>query len=349
MNYLNNKTVRSSNIELLRILAMLMIIGLHYWGAGVSTIAENNSNRLIYNLSESICICGVNLFVIITSWFSVEQNKINFEKIVKLLIEVAFWGIVSLFLGYLMGWQTIDITMMVKVTIPYFWKSRWFVEAYVILIMLIPFINAGLRTINKSQHGFLLAITFSLFILWPSFLPNPPIDDFGYGFVHFISLYILVSYIKRFLNRLPSKLICLIFFCASVVLVFWQSWYNIATCWMYNNIFVVLEAVFLFLFFVQLNVKSQSINTLASVSFGVFLIHSDRLFFGKLIYENIFHADFYAQGPMIKLIINFILCLPIFYFGCFMLESIRIIFFKYTIYRMLKNIRLLKTITIFEK
>lgn len=341
--------MRNSNIELLRIVAMLMIIGLHYWGVDISTIAKNHSNSLVYNLTESICICGVNIFVIITSWFSVEQNKINLEKIAKLLIEVAFWGIVSLFLGHLMGWQTFNTTMIIKVIIPYLWKSRWFVEAYVILIMLIPFINAGLKTINKKQHGLLLGITSSLFILWPSFLPNPPIDDFGYSFVHFINLYILVSYIKRFSNVLPSKLFCLVFFCISVTLVFLQSLYGIATCWMYDNIFVVLEAISLFLFFVQLKFKSQTINLLASVSFGVFLIHSDPLFFGRLVYEDIFQAKFYAQGAMIKLIINFILCLPIFYLGCFILESIRIILFKYTIYKILKRLHFPQTITIFEK
>lgn len=341
--------MRNSNIELLRIVAMLMIIGLHYWGADISTIAKNHSNSLVYNLTESICICGVNLFVIITSWFSVEQNKINLEKIAKLLIEVAFWGIISLYLGHLMGWQDFTPTMIIKVIIPYLWNNRWFVEAYIILIMLIPFINAGLRTINKKQHSLLLGITSSLFILWPSFLPNPPIDDFGYGFVHFINLYILTSYIKRFSNVLPSKLFCLVIFFSSFALILWQSLHGIATSWMYNNIFVVLESISLFLIFIQFDFKSPIVNLLASTSFGVFLIHSDRLFFGRFVYENILHANYYAQGSTTSLVINFILCLPIFYLICFLLELIRIKLFRYTIDQILKRIHFLKTLTIFEK
>lgn len=341
--------MRNSNIELLRILAMLMIIGLHYWGGGVSDIAERHSNGLIYQASESLCICGVNLFVMITSWFSTEQNKINFLKIAKLLIEVAFWGIICLLLGFLVGWQTLDLVSITKAVIPYLWNNRWFVEAYVIFIMLIPFINAALFHIEKKQHGWLLMITFTLFILWPSFLPNPPIDDYGYGFLHFISVYILISYIRRFCRIIRYKLLYFIGFVLSFILILYQSLRGIPTCWMYNNIFVVLEALFLFLFFIQFDFRSRIVNLLASGAFGVFLIHSDRLFFGRWVYLDIFHANIYALGNAMGLVINFVFCLLVFYLGCFLLEMCRLKIFEYSVDRILDKCSFLNTVLIFKK
>lgn len=340
--------MRKSNIELLRILAMLMIIGLHYWGIGTSTIAENHSNALVYRICESFCICGVDLFVIITSWFSTEQNKINFLKIFRLLIEVSFWGIVSLFLAYCVREGPFDLVSIIKVSVPYLWKGRWFVEAYVIFIILIPFVNVCLRNIGQKQHLWLLIISFVLFILWPSFLPNPPIDDYGYGFVHFLSLYILVSYIKRSYNIIGCKLMCIAAFIISFFLVLWQSLRDVSTCWMYNNIFVIFEALFLFLLFIQFDFKSHVINLLASVSFGVFLIHSDSLFFGPLVYFDIFHADVYAKGSATYLIVNFIICLPLFYLGCFVLEMFRSMLFKYSIDKVLNRFVSLKTLSVYK-
>lgn len=341
--------MRKSNIELLRILAMLMIIGLHYWGFGTSTIAENHSNVLTYRICESFCICGVDLFVIITSWFSTEQNKINLLKIVRLLVEVAFWGIVSLFLAYCIGSQTLNLVSILKAVVPYLWNNRWFVEAYVIFIILIPFMNVCLRNIERKQHLWLLIISFILFVLWPSFLPNPPIDDFGYGFVHFLSLYILVSYIKRSYNIIGCKLICLAAFILSFSLVLWQSLRGVSTCWMYNNIFVIFEALSLFLLFIQFDFKSRVINLFASVSFGVFLIHSDSLFFGPFVYFDIFHADLYAKGSAMYLLVNFIICLPLFYLGCFILEMFRLMLFKYSIDKVLEKFFILKTLTIYKQ
>ena len=57
---------RESNFELLRILAMFMIIGCHFFAyvnAGEFLSLEYKQNMYFFKVMQSFCICGVNLFV----------------------------------------------------------------------------------------------------------------------------------------------------------------------------------------------------------------------------------------------------------------------------------------------
>ena len=64
-------TMRNSNIELLRIVSMFMIIGLHYFngemGGGLLFVSQNSVNYWLTHIFESIFITGVNIFVCITA------------------------------------------------------------------------------------------------------------------------------------------------------------------------------------------------------------------------------------------------------------------------------------------
>ena len=62
--------MRKSNIELLRIILIIMIITLHYLNGGIGgALSNTNPNTFNYYLItfiESLCIVAVNVFIIIT-------------------------------------------------------------------------------------------------------------------------------------------------------------------------------------------------------------------------------------------------------------------------------------------
>lgn len=329
---------RESNIELLRILAMCMIISMHYWsnsGAFESLLFRHNpadvGNAVLFHLSESMCIGGVNLFVLITGFFSVRQQTIYWRKIMRLLVDVAFWGLVGLLLGSALGWTSLDPRSLVRVAIPYLWNNRWFVESYLILLLLIPFINLCLRQIRRSGHQMLLAVAVGLFVLWPSFLPNPPIDDFGYGFVHFITLYLTAAYIRLYVTKYPPASVCLLVAALATALIFAGAAYGFMVSWAYNFVLVLVQSVSLFLFFGQLSIRSSVINTLAGYSFGIFLIHSDSSFFAPFVYNRIFHASDAIHGQVWVLALNLTVCVVAFYLFCVVLEHGKRWLFRYSV------------------
>ena len=76
---MNNSKGRESNIELLRVLAMLGVILHHYnnpsIGGGLSFVKNGSLNYWILNIVESIFICAVNLFMVISAYFMASSNK----------------------------------------------------------------------------------------------------------------------------------------------------------------------------------------------------------------------------------------------------------------------------------
>lgn len=316
---------RESNFELLRILAMFMIIGCHFFAyvnAGEFLSLEYKQNMYFFKVMQSFCICGVNLFVLISGWFMVERNCINIRKIIDLILQVAWWGGIGFCLIVMSGRALFSVKELIKVMFPVITGGRWFVKAYIIYFLFIPFINLAISVMEKKAHEVLLLIMFILFCIWPTFFSFPPIDDYGYGFIHFVFLYVIVSYIKLYSKKLPHKLICLLGYIIFGGIITIESFVGISMAWGYNNIFVVFSALSLFLFFVQIEFYSKIVNILALCAFGVFLIHTDN-FFSELIFGMLFHSSERMYGNVIKFAITFFVCLFVFYIFGFLLEWIR--------------------------
>ena len=345
------KQQRKSNIELLRILAMLLIIDVHYFAscnAGAYTLPETG-NWWVYHVMESLGICGVNIFVLITGFFSLNQHEIRPRKMINLLLDVAFWGGLGYLLCMSVGWKGFDVKSIIKTILPILFGGRWFVKAYLVLLCLIPFINPILRALTKASYRKLLAILLLLFSFWPSFLPNPPIDDYGYSFVHFVVLYIIAGYIRLHVERYPAKGICVAGFFLSAAAVFLSSLFENGYAWAYNYVFVIAEAVFLLLLFAQLDIQSVWINRLASCAFGVFLIHTDG-FFSRLIYERLFHCSELMKGNALLFLLSSLASLPVFYLFGFLLESVKKKLFACTVDAWLNRIKWLnKPVVVTEK
>ena len=81
-----SKQERQSNIELLRIISMFGIIILHYnntlIGKAFTYAAGNEVNYNILFVLESIFICGVDLFMIISGYFMSFRSKRNVWKVI---------------------------------------------------------------------------------------------------------------------------------------------------------------------------------------------------------------------------------------------------------------------------
>lgn len=72
---------------------------------------------------------------------------------------------------------------------------------YIVLFLLIPFINILLNNIDKETYKKLLIVILLVFSLWDSIMSNKIIADSGYGIVNFIVLYIIGGYLKLHYNN----------------------------------------------------------------------------------------------------------------------------------------------------
>ena len=122
-----DRAKRQSNIELLRIIAACGVIILHYnnpnIGGGFAAVNDGSINQGILTFFESLSICAVNLYVLISGYFMRDSMKRDFLKPVELIaqliiIELAFCLIKELPKGSGLDFETV---------LEYFTPSYWFI------------------------------------------------------------------------------------------------------------------------------------------------------------------------------------------------------------------------------
>lgn len=335
------KKVRSSNFELLRILSMMMVIALHQNGMvnALAVLTPGSTNYYLAHAAEAISICSVDCFVLLSGYFMITQKETKLKKCLSLLVDVAFWGLLGYAMAFILWGERVGIKAIIIAILPYIKGGRWFVRDYVILMLLAPFLNTCLTRISKQSYRILLVVQLLLFSVWPSFLPNPPIDDYGYGFVHFIFLYSIAGYLRLHATKQRKIITYIGVFIGSVVLIFLSNLAGMAYAFAYNYVFVISAAVSLLLLFRGMQIQAKWINWLAACSFDAFVIHTTG-FFASLIYIRLFHLDTLMQGNSLWYLLGLLICPPVFYLFCAVLSQIKQAVFRCTVDRWINRLPL---------
>lgn len=86
---------RESNFELLRIIAMMMVLLVHanYLSLGRPTpeaISNAPFGSFIQSFAQQLCIICVNLFILISGWFKI---KVSFKGLASFLFQILFYNV----------------------------------------------------------------------------------------------------------------------------------------------------------------------------------------------------------------------------------------------------------------
>ena len=135
------RQARESNMELLRIVSMLMVLLLHanFLVFGTPTAADATCQPVATFLRlffESVSIVGVNLFVFISGWYGI---KAKVSRIAAFLFQVFFF--VAVCYGaevVVLGTNTFSFSYLFHLLRM---DSYWFAQAYLILYVLSPALN----------------------------------------------------------------------------------------------------------------------------------------------------------------------------------------------------------------
>ena len=164
------KIIRNTNIELLRIVSMVMIIAHHYVYYGVmqnynSEVAylayqqRSAINKLMAQLLLPGGIVGVGVFFLIMGYFGIQSNNIKIQQVVK---ETFLYSLIGLLVYVLCGiFGLVEITnsksSILSCLIPVASSTYWFITVYIIISMMKGFINSVVETIGggiKQYFGF---------------------------------------------------------------------------------------------------------------------------------------------------------------------------------------------------
>ena len=210
------KHKRQVNFELLRIVAMLMIITLHYLDKGgiLPTWIQEverplgglaSGPELMAMFLEAFCLPAVNVFVLLTGYFSCHNTRsfTSFRRIGGLWFTVIFYSAAIALLALASGLTAADdisVYFVTETLFPVLTNRYWFATSYLLLMLFAPFLRRGMEQLSGKEYGILLAALLGYFSLAKTivFFYRFPLDSGGYDVLWFMVLYLLGGYIARF-------------------------------------------------------------------------------------------------------------------------------------------------------
>ncbi len=307
------KSARMSNFEIIRIIAMFLIIfssalpyGATYQAGGGYdsvfvdlSITNIDAQHIIFTFLRYGGQIGDTLFVLCSAWFLVESSRFKLNKAIKMIFDSLLISLIGLGISlFLLRPSTLEI---IKSIFPMTFQLNWFVGCYIVYYLLHPLINRAISGLNQKNLG-LLAL--ALFIAYSVISVVYSAYYFTY-LVSFISIHILVFYVKKSkLYEIPKKnatIVCvvsaLVLFLVVIAIEFAGNFIgivhnnNLLLAKFYNPLIIVLC---LFLILSVSHSKpwfNTKVNYFSSLSLLVYLLHGNYflLTYGKYEIYLILH------------------------------------------------------------
>lgn len=194
------KQQRNSIVELLRILCILMVIAGHYYAHGIAYAMapftpENYSLRILaLQLISFGADIANDIFVIITGYYMINSVMKN-GRILKLFGQMIFyaWSIALIF--HLTGLEVFTAESLKAALLPFWSGENWFVTCYLLLCLLIPFLNPLIRTLEQKAFAKLLILLFIIRFIAP-LLGTETFWSTTHGLEQFVFLYFIGAYLR---------------------------------------------------------------------------------------------------------------------------------------------------------
>ncbi|WP_081664119.1 acyltransferase family protein [Bifidobacterium sp. AGR2158] len=344
---------RNSSIELLRIIAMLLIVAHHsivHNAFSVTAMPPSISAFLFLILqSETTGSIGVIVFFGISAWF-LSANKTpsvrsSLKRIWLTEREMLFyaWGI--LLLRVLSNHTMPTASLIAHSLLPGITGMWWYMTAYIVFLAFYPSLTVGLRHIGPRLHGVLCIITIAILGI-SGLSPINLLQIQAHNFMFFILLYIIISYYRWYLpilNMHITKLVLIVgltvFFIPIITLQILGITLHIEALRLHSAVFAgsgkasaLLIGFALFNIGIQKKFFSRIVNTIASTTLGVYLIHEDPFVRSPLWQYWLNFAPLTRQSAWVAIITAFGSIFATF-IACVFIDLMRQRLFAFTINR----------------
>lgn len=153
---------RQSNMELLRIIAMFMVMVLHadYWSIGTPISIDYQQNYIgasTRTIFQCLSIISVNVFICISGWFGIKPSV---KGLCSFIFQYCFFGILITSVMYVITGQHLNI-QYIRDCLLIGPDLLWFVKSYLGLYILALPLNYFVQHASKQQFAFILIAFFS--------------------------------------------------------------------------------------------------------------------------------------------------------------------------------------------
>ena len=291
------KKKRMANMEVLRILAMMMVVMLHYLSKGQVLPAMTGPlgiNGYVAWVLETMSIVAVNVYMLISGFFLTE-SKFRCTRLIQLVCQVLFYSLlvpVILMAVGVLSVNDLNLYKLLQYGLPVEMEQYWFAAAYVMLYLLTPILRCAVHHMQKTQLKVTIIILLLFWSVNKSLLPvRLTIDELGYDALWFVCVYLCAAYIRlygiKWFDKAGKGVLGYVAGCAGILgitlviralyLVTGKFEDFLIATYHYNHILNLFAAISLFYAFYHWRMKDGWLAAVAlkvaPYTFGVYLLH----------------------------------------------------------------------------
>ena len=345
------KKLRQSNFELMRIISMLFVV---MWHVILHSDLYNSTGVTKFILDALILfgVVHINSFVIVTGYFQCDK-EFKWSRFFQTFSIVWFYKALIALIFFIFITSTISNVELLKEIMPLDFRDYWYINCYLILYLLSPFINKLVINLEQKDFRKLLLLSFVLFSLIPLISNQGIILNDGYTLIQFVFMYLIGAYLKKYppdknihlKNYSKNKkqvlylfVLIFVFFVNFMLLIFSKTLIGINSSLlnevgtyifnnsrMYSNPLVIIQSISYFLFFSTMSFKSKIVNYISKYTLDVYLIH-ESFYISQNLYKWIGINDFINHKYYVIIVI--IVTTLIIFITCIMIGILRNMLYK---------------------
>lgn len=298
---------------------MLMVLNLHSFSG-----YEHGSGILqaLDFFRQTTSICAVDVFILISGFWGIRWKKKSFYNLIFQVFYYSFFVYIFCVSIGILEFKTSQFIECFKAL----FNSWGFVTNYITLYFLSPLLNSFVAK-NDNKN---LIIYISILFFAENFVFNA-----GSGPINYCLLYLIGRWLKNtnsIENLKIRPLLAYIITTIAIFIIVYIIYLNfhvgatkmnsLVIGYSYSSPLVILQAVFLFLFFGRLNIQNKLINWMAASCFSIFLIHMHPAI--KYIGYYGFTESLYEKPLLEHVYLLFVLICAVFG-GSIMVDKVRLI------------------------
>lgn len=311
---------RNINIDLIKCIAVFSVISVHFFlNNGFYNKIVDSSGMYIGVFFRTLFMICVPLFLLSTGYLMKDKslNKKYYFGISRVLIIYLIDAII--YLGYKSIYynDSFSIKHIVSSILKFDIGYSWYIEMYIGLFLLIPFLNLIYNNLNSKKQKQILIITMLLLTSFQGIfnIKYTIVPDWWIN-IYPLTYYFIGCYLKEYkinISKFANVLLFIIVLIISGLINIYFSKGNTFVWGIYNDwgsIFNVLTSTLVFIFIINLNLNKLSnklkkiIVKISELSLGMYLTSSivdDFLYFNY--FKNIDFLSFLGYFKIVSLVL----------------------------------------------
>ena len=278
---------RDSSFELLRIVAILLVLVLHadflsLEGPYPFEIVRKPADSFLRILFQTTSVVCVDVFVMISGWFGIRPSL---KSSCNLIFQVFFYLILLYALALATGHASISIADFKHLLLAS--PSNWFIKSYICLYIFAPVLNFFVEYASRKQYQNILVAFYTFQLLYGWIFPTSTgYIHGGYSPISFMGLYLLAQYVRVYKPTwsqwsIRNDVLCYVVIAVGVALICFVPsvigimpnavyGYNLLT---YISPTTIAMSLLMIIMASKIHFTSKVVNWLAQSSFAVYLVY----------------------------------------------------------------------------